>query len=162
MLNNLKRFEVVVRRTHIYNEAAEAANQERQILHPFDLRNIHPKLQPIVRSLFDDGHFAQATFEAFKFVDKEVQRLSGMTETGQKLFMRAFVETSPAIILTKMSNASEKDEQEGYKFLFAGSALAIRNPRAHEYGISDDPDKCLDHLGLASMLLRRLNESGYK
>ena len=159
MLNRLKRFEVAARNAHAFNETAE---QETRVLHPFDLRNIHPRLQPIIKSLFDDGHFAQATFEAFKFVDKEVQRFSGISESGFKLFMSAFAETSPAIILTKMSNTSEKDEQQGYKFIFAGSALAIRNPRGHEYGIKDDPDKCLDHLSLASMLLRRLDESGYK
>ena len=159
MLSRFKQFETIARKAHIYNDQAE---QERQVLHPFDLRNIHPRLQPIVKALFDDGHFAQATFEAFKFVDKEVQRFSCLSESGSRLFMRAFSETAPVIILTKMSNISEKDEQEGYKFLFSGSALAIRNPRGHEYGIKDDPDMCLDHLSLASMLLRRLEDAGYK
>jgi uncharacterized protein (TIGR02391 family) len=159
MLSKLTQFEKIARKAHAFDNRAE---QERQVLHPFDLRNIHSRLFPISKSLFDDGHYAQATFEAFKFVDKEIQRFSGISETGYKLFMKAFTENSPAILLTKMSNASEKDEQEGYKFIFAGSALAIRNPRGHEYNIKDDPDKCLDHLSLASMLLRRLDEAGYK
>jgi uncharacterized protein (TIGR02391 family) len=159
MLNNLSRFEAVARKAHNFTQKTE---QERQVLHPFDLRNLHPRLPSIVKALFDDGHFAQATFEAFKFVDKEVQRFSGISESGYKLFMRAFSESNPVIVLTRASSTSEKDEQEGYKFLFAGSALAIRNPRGHEYDIKDDPDKCLDHLSLASMLLRRLDESGYK
>jgi uncharacterized protein (TIGR02391 family) len=159
MLSKFKQFETIARKAHSFDERAEQAGQ---VLHPFDQRNIHPRLQPLVKTLFDDGHYAQATFEAFKFVDKEVQRFSGISESGYKLFMRAFAENTPVILLTKMSNASEKDEQEGYKFIFSGSALAIRNPRGHEYGIKDDPDKCLDHLSLASMLLRRLDEAGYK
>lgn len=159
MLSKLKRFESLTRKAHAFNETAE---QEKGSLHPFDLRNIHPHIQSIVKSLFDNGHFAQATFEAFKYVDKEVQQLSGISETGVKLFMRVFSEANPVITLTKLSNMSERDEQEGFKFLFSGSALAIRNPRGHEYGITDDPDKCLDHLSLASLLLRRLEEAGYK
>ena len=159
MLSKFTQFEKIVRKAHAFDNRTE---QERQVLHPFDLRNIHPRLYPISIALFDDGHYAQATFEAFKFVDKEIQRFSSISESGYKLFMQAFADNSPAILLTKMSNASEKDEQAGYKFMFAGSALAIRNPRGHEYNIKDDPDKCLDHLSLASMLLRRLDEAGYK
>ena len=49
-----------------------------------------------------------------------------------------------------------------FQFLFAGSILAIRNPRGHEYDIEDSPDVCLDHLSLASVLLRRLQQSGYQ
>ncbi|MGD9502271.1 MAG: TIGR02391 family protein [Methyloceanibacter sp.] len=57
---------------------------------------------------------------------------------------------------------TEKVEQEGFMFLFAGGMLAIRDPRAHKTGLTDDPDTCLDHLSLASMLLRRLDEAGLR
>ena len=159
MLNRLKRFELITRNSHAVTERPE---QERLGFHPFDVRNIHPRLPPVVKELFDDGHFAQATFEAFKYVDKEVQRFSGSQESGFKLMMQVFAGNPPAISLTKMSNTSEQDEQKGYQFIFAGSALAIRNPRGHEYGVKDDPDRCLDHLSLASLLLRRLEDSDYK
>ena len=48
------------------------------------------------------------------------------------------------------------------QFLFSGSILAIRNPGGHEFGVRDSPDQCLDHLGLASLLLRRLEDAGFK
>jgi uncharacterized protein (TIGR02391 family) len=70
--------------------------------------------------------------------------------------MQAFNEASPMIKLTDLNNTSEKDEQQGYKFIFSGSVLAIRNPRGHEYGLSETPGQCLDHLSLASLLIRRL------
>ena len=35
--------------------------------------------------LFDDGHYSQATFEAFKLLDKKVQDVSGIHESGHKL-----------------------------------------------------------------------------
>jgi uncharacterized protein (TIGR02391 family) len=112
-----------------------------------------------VKNLFDDGHYALATFEAYKLIDKEVSALAKVSESGVKLMMKAFSEQSPLIRLTDLSTTSEKDEQEGYKFIFSGSVMAIRNPRGHEYGVKDSPTECLDHLSLASMLLRRLERA---
>lgn len=159
MWNRLERFEAVARKAYQFTDAPDQGASER---HPFEVRNISAKLPSVVRDLFDNGHYAQATFEAFKFLDKEVQRYSHATESGFKLMMQVFSESSPLIRLTSLSNASEKDEQKGLQFLFAGGMLAIRNPRGHEYAINDDPDRCLDHLGLVSMLLRRLADSGFK
>lgn len=135
-----------------------AVDEERG--HPFEERNVHPALPDIVKRLFDDGHFSQATFEAFKYIDKVVQMHSGLTDIGKTLMMLALKETSPLIKLTSMQTESERNEQEGYKYLFAGGVIAIRNPRAHEHSIADSPEMCLDHLGLASMLLRRLEQAG--
>ena len=158
MADALLDFEVIVRRAGRYTGArAEPAGGT----HPFDERDIHPILPAVVRSLFDNGHYAQATFEAFKFIDKEVQRHSKLAESGFKLMMQALAETSPAIQLTPLKTASDRDEQKGFQFLFAGSMLAIRNPRGHEVSLPDSPDQCLDHLSLASLLLRRLDESGF-
>jgi len=159
VIDGLLHFEVIVRRASQYTEARLAPAGG---LHPFEERNIHPQLPRIVRDLFDNGHYAQATFEAYKFLDKEVRRHSGSKEQGFKLMMKAFAEDQPLIQLTRMSDTSETDEQKGYQFIFAGSALAIRNPRGHEFDVKDSPDKCLDHLSLASLLLRRLEEAGFK
>lgn len=153
------KFENIVRRAYQFTDT-EAENLQAQ--HPFDERNIHQALPDVVKRLFDNGHYSQATFEAFKFVDKEIQRLSAASESGFKLMMQVFAESSPTIQLTpNLTTSSEKDEQKGYQFLFAGSILAIRNPRGHEYSIKDSPDLCLDHLALASMLLRRLESAGH-
>jgi uncharacterized protein (TIGR02391 family) len=160
MDDELGSFEKIVRRAFLFTSAGRDA--DRALLHPFEGRNIHEKLPPKVIKLFDDGHYSEATFEAFKFVDKTIQRLSGSSESGFKLMMAALNDTSPAIHLTQCGTASEKDEQKGFQFLFAGSMLAIRNPRGHEYSNEDPPDVCLDHLSLASVLLRRLEQSGYE
>ena len=159
MADFLDQFENVVRRAAQFTEARSAPFGG---LHPFEERNVHPKLPAKVKELFDDGHYPQATFEAYKFVDKEVQRYSKNSKSGFNLMMQVFNVESPTIKLTPLSNASEKDEQKGYQFLFAGSILAIRNPRGHEYENTDSPDLCLDHLVFASLLLRRLEEAGFK
>lgn len=127
--------------------------------HPFEERNIHPKLPGVVKQLYDNTHYSQASFEAFKYLDKVVQYLSGSNEFGVKLMHKAFGKEY-LIKLNDLKSESSKTEQEGYQFLFAGSVLAIRNPRGHEHSVDDTPDGCLDHLGFASMLLRRLEDAG--
>ncbi|KVD27974.1 hypothetical protein WK15_09650 [Burkholderia ubonensis] len=157
-------FEQIVRRTQAPTITAteDAAEPPMSPLHPFELRNIHPGMPVKVRKLFDDGHGAEATFHAFKFVEKIVQKHSGSREIGRKLMMTVFGKANPIIKLNGLANPSEEDEQEGYQFMFAGSVAAIRNPGGHEITLSDDPDVCLDHLAFASLLLRRLERAGYK
>jgi hypothetical protein len=47
----------------------QPAVTESRGVHPFDERNIHPDIAGVSMKLFDDGHYAQATFEAFKYID---------------------------------------------------------------------------------------------
>ena len=159
MLTELGRFEQAVRRTHQYSHAREGI---RTVGHPFNERNISAELPPVVRQLFDNGHYAQATFETYKFIDNEVQRHAKSSKSGFGLMMDALGGDNPNVRLTPMQSASQRDEQKGFQFLFAGAVLAIRNPRGHDYAVGDDPDLCLDHLSLASLLLRRLADAGYK
>jgi uncharacterized protein (TIGR02391 family) len=159
-------FERVVRSTGaeaIRAPAASAEITEQEEPHPFDTRNIHPDLPARVRKLFDDGHWEQSVFEAFKFIEKDVKRISGIRgKTGYQLMMDAFNENSPQVQLNGLATESEIDEQKGFKFLFAGAATGIRNPRGHEVDIGDTPDDALDYLALASLLLRRMDAAGLR
>ena len=126
MSGSLDRFEPVVR--SIGAEVVgpppaptEAAEPEEP--HPFETRNIHPDLPTKVRKLFDDGHWEQSVFEAFKFIEKEVKRISGIRgKTGYALMMEAFNENSPKVQLNGLATESEIDEQKGFKFIFSGAA----------------------------------------
>ena len=140
-------------RNYGFNATGETAQT-----HPFDERNIHSRVSAVSKPLFDDGHFSQAVFEAFKLVDKDVEKTLGLSETGRSLMMQAFNEKKPAIKLTNLSTNTEINVQEGFKFLYAGAITGIRNPRGHEVGHKDKIEDCLDYLVLASLLLRRLDE----
>lgn len=153
MVNAFQQFEAFVRKSPNFTEAR---SEPIGGLHPFDERNIHPKVDLVSKLLYDDGHYSQSTFEAYKLLDNEVQRISGVMQSGVKLMHQVFNEQSPIIKFSNVNTASEKDEQQGYKFIFAGAMFAIRNPRGHEYSFEESPNQCLDHLSLASMLLRRL------
>lgn len=159
MASDLASFEGIVRRARAYTDARDSHENNE---HPFESRNIVLSLPSVVKDLFDNGHYSQATFEAYKFLDKEISRHSKISKSGFQLMMDALGSTSPAVRLTPMLTISQQDEQKGFQFIFSGAVLAIRNPRGHEHSVVDDPDTCLDHLALASMLLRRLSEAGYK
>jgi uncharacterized protein (TIGR02391 family) len=163
---SLDRFERVVRSfgAGVFGPPpALAETVEQEEPHPFETRNIHPDLPTTVRKLFDDGHWEQSVFEAFKFIEKEVKRISGIGgKTGYQLMMDAFNENSAKVQLNGLATESEIDEQKGFKFIFAGAATGIRNPRGHEVDIGDTPDEALDYLALASLLLRRLDAAGLR
>ena len=155
MSSALNWFERIVRNSPSSSRETTPDNGD---LHPFDERNIHPDIVAVSRKLFDDGHYSQATFEAFKYLEKQVQSASGLKDSGQKLMLSAFDEAKPRIKLNSLQTVSERDEQGGYRFMFAGATSAIRNPRGHDVNLPDTIDLCLDHLSIASVLLRRLQE----
>ena len=159
MPSDLDYFERIARQAHNFTEAPTSPASTD---HPFDERGIHQDLPADVRRLFDNGHFAQATFEAMKFLDEEIQRISGEADFGKSLMLRVFSGKPPKLAINPGMTATEESEQEGFKFMFAGAMAGIRNPRGHLTGMVDDPDTCLDHLSFCSMLLRRLEESGLR
>ena len=156
---DLARFEAIVRKGYAN---IEASPEDRQEPHPFEVRNIHPDLPAKSRKLFDDGYYAEATFETFKFIEQEVKRLGNLQGTGFALMMQAFNEDRPLLQLNDLRTESEVDEQKGYRHMFAGAQSGVRNPRGHETDFEDSPDVCLDHLSLASVLLRRLDAAGLR
>lgn len=126
----------------------------------FDSLKLHPRVVGVARPLFADGHYAQAIFEAFKAVNNMVKDKSGLADLdGKQLMGRAFDESHPVIKVSRLRDRSEKDEQEGFKFLFMGSTLGIRNPKAHTTTVQTDPFRTLEYLALASLLAKRLDEA---
>lgn len=152
MTEVIERFERITRST-------EKSIDSRSGPHPFDILNIHPEIQRTSKELFDDEHFLQATFEAFKFVESRVQTESRISDSlGKDLMMKAFDENNGKIKLARLTPTMGKNEQMGYKFIFAGSMSAIRNPRAHQE-FDETSEECLDHLALASFLVKVLEKS---
>lgn len=112
------------------------------------------------RELFRDGYYTQSVEEAFKCLNNTVKDKSGLTDQdGFGLMQNAFSANSPVLKLNDFVTSSEKNEQLGYMNIFAGAMAGIRNPRAHEHGIDDQPEIALELLILANHLMRRLEES---
>jgi uncharacterized protein (TIGR02391 family) len=123
------------------------------------IENLHPDIVAAAGDLFADGHLASAILEAFKRVELRVRAESGLEGTGQDLMARSFKGEPGPIDVRVEAGQSGQDEQEGFRFLFMGAARGIRNPKAHEAVGQLDPQRTLEYLGLASLLLRRIDDA---
>lgn len=119
-----------------------------------------PQLKQVSGSLYRDRHFARAVEEAFKFLNNAVKEKSEIVnQDGAGLMRSAFSANSPVLHLNAFQSQSEKDEQQGYMDIFAGSMTGIRNPRAHDHQLSDAPEIALELLVLANHLMRKLDQA---
>ena len=69
-----------------------------------------------------------------------------------------FSAKNPTLAFNDLQTQSDLDEQQGLMFLFAGTILAFRNPRAHEL-ILDDPERALETIGFISLLAKLLDQA---
>ncbi len=123
----------------------------------FDKMKLHPKIIEASESLFKDGHYAPAILEAFKAVNNFVKQKTGKSLDGKALMAEVFSERNPCIKLNDLKTKSDEDEQEGFKFLYMGAMVGIRNPKAHDTVQQKDPYKTLEYLAFASLLIKRID-----
>lgn len=135
-------------------------DKANSLIEQFDQFVSCPNLRRASRKLFADGHYARAVEEAFKNLNNAVKTKSGLNDRdGAKLMKEVFSANSPVLKLNAFTSKSEKDEQIGYMEIFAGSMVGIRNPRAHEDELADQPEAALEMIILANHLMRKLCNS---
>jgi len=126
-----------------------------------DNYDFHPEIKKVSDELFKDGHYAQAVEEAFKRAIREVkiiyQENTSEILDGDRLMNKAFgcTNQTPVIKFNNLETDADKDEQTGIMNLFKG-IVGIRNRKAHDNVILDDPNRTIEYLGLGSLLLRLL------
>jgi uncharacterized protein (TIGR02391 family) len=131
------------------------ATQEDERLALYDALVVDAALRKATRTLYRDGHHAEAVGQAFKVVNNTVRKKAGTpARDGTPMMMVVFDRDRPVLRLNAGKSTTELDEQEGYKFVFAGAMMGIRNPRAHEHELADDPAIALEMLVIANHLLR--------
>ena len=117
-------------------------------------------LNATTRTLYRDGHHARAVEEGFKFLANAVKGRAGDgTRDGRDLMFHVFSLDDPVLRVNRLRGTSQRDEQEGYKFIFGGAMQGIRNPRAHEHTLRDEADVALEMLVLANHLMRAVRRS---
>lgn len=132
-------------------------------LNEFYNRNFHPCVVENSQKLFVQGNFFHAVFESAKAYNKAV-KVKAMSEVdGQKLMLNVWGCDNGVLKVTKCETQTDKDYQDGIKFMSSGLMSAIRNPTAHEPAIEWPIDKqdCVDILSLISFLFRQLDKSAY-
>ncbi len=124
----------------------------------FDTLQFHPRVVEASKGLFKDKHYADAIFRAFTAVSIFVKEKTGSSFDGKQLMSSVFSEKSPIIKINDLLTPPDRDEQEGFKFLFMGGQVGIRNPKAHDNVVQTDPYRTLEYLSFASLLMKRVEE----
>ena len=93
----------------------------------------------------------------------ETKSKSVSPKDGQALMLDVWGADNGVLKITPCLSETDKNTQNGIKFLSAGLMQAIRNPTAHEPAIDWPINKqdCLDLLGFVSYLFRQLDSSVY-
>lgn len=121
--------------------------------------DLHPEIERASAELFLDGHYANAVEDACKVLDMLVKMRSMRSEpSGTELMQLVFSPNLPILKFNDQVNDSERSEQRGMMFLFAGAMLALRNPRAHGL-IDDHPERAVEYLSFISMLAKALDRT---
>lgn len=123
--------------------------------------NIHKSIIAVCYYKFEDGYYADAIESAFKEINvriKEIYKAASGTELdGKDLMFKALADPNPIIRMGDLSTTTGRNMQEGYRFIFGGAMLAIRNPKAHT-NINIDKNRAIHFLYLASLLMYKLDE----
>jgi uncharacterized protein (TIGR02391 family) len=94
-----------------------------------------------------------------KALINRVKELSGLDSDGKSLMGTAFLDTSPYLFVADRSTETGRNIQEGVRFLLMGSVQAFRNLGAHEQFPDVSDDEAFEQLGLASLLMRQLDQA---
>lgn len=126
-------------------------------------RNFHSEVIRHSQKLFAQGNYFHAVFESSKAYNRDVKIKSQSDKDGQPLMLSVWGSETGVLKVTTCQSQTDKDFQDGIKFISGGIMSAIRNPTAHEPAITWPIDKqdCLDILSLISFLYRQLDKSVY-
>jgi uncharacterized protein (TIGR02391 family) len=119
---------------------------------------LHPRIS-VVLALVADGRMSEAVFEALQLVEERVRSLSVSDDSGRALMDSAFGAGVPKLDITTTTGQAAEDEREGFRLLFAGVMLGLRNPHDTGRATFAGLDETLECLAVASMLMRRLDRA---
>jgi uncharacterized protein (TIGR02391 family) len=135
------------------------ADELRNLQTLFGDLEFHATVNSCSGKLFRDGHYNQAVFDSLKAVETAIKEASGHPTDpegkelyGRTLVMKAFDLDSPLIRISDDSNL-----QLAYRDL-AAALLGIRNTFAHEGAQEIGPPQAIKWLGMASVLLRAIDD----
>lgn len=130
-----------------------------------DWKLVHPDIIRVARSLYQDGHYFESARSAFIEINAKVKKLfpelrgkDGKRLDGYPLMQTVFSAKSPEIVIADTSTDTGENVQRGFMDMFAGAAVALRNPKAHEND-SITAENAARQLIFASMLMYKLDEA---
>jgi len=122
----------------------------------------HEKVKELALDDFQRGEYLNAVRKVFIEINHQVKEKyknrTGKELDGYKLMVEAFnPDNIDVLSLNSLSSESERNIQNGYRWFFAGSMLAIRNPSAHE-NITLNKKEAFHYLSLGSELFYTIDK----
>lgn len=126
-------------------------------------RGFHAEVVKHSLNLFVQGNYNHSVFEACKAYNLSTKTKAISTKDGNALMLDVWGWEKGTLKLTRCVTETEKNIQEGMKFMSAGIMQAIRNPTAHEpvLFLESDEKDALDVLAFISFLFRKLDKAVY-
>jgi uncharacterized protein (TIGR02391 family) len=140
---------------------AGAAVARKEEYEAFFARAFHAEVVKHAQKLFLEGNYFHAVFEVAKAYNKQVREKAHSVKDGYALMMDAWGCDKGVLKITSCQTETDKNVQDGIKFLSAGLMQAVRNPTAHEPAVDWPISKqdCLDILSFLSFLFRKLDDA---
>jgi uncharacterized protein (TIGR02391 family) len=143
------------------NGGVKGVSPTGEVLRRFDARDFHGEVIQHSRKLFGQKHYFHAVFEAAKVYNKTVQGKAQSAKDGAALMLEVWDPGNGCLKVTACVTETDKNVQDGIKFLSAGLMRAIRNPTSHEPAL-DWPiteQDATDILSFISFLFRQLDKA---
>ena len=119
--------------------------------------NIHPELMKGIGKLFQNGHYPNAVEDGCKILEGFVKIRSMCSDlSGTNLMLKVFSPKNPVLQFNDLKTETDKSEQQGMMYLYAGTMLALRNPMAHNIRI-ESPERALEFISLINLLMKLLD-----
>lgn len=147
----------------ILSRCLGSGGPQQELRREFDQRGFHPEVHQHSRNLFCQANYFHAVFEACKAYNKAVRLKAKSDKDGEALMLAVWGPTNGCLKITPCHSETDRNVQDGVRFLSAGLMRAVRNPTAHEPAIHWPISKqdCVDLLAFASFLFRQLDAATY-
>ncbi len=120
---------------------------------------LHATVYRLVHERYIRGDYQYAVLDVCKDLVNRVRQMSELQSLdGKALMAKALRSDDPIIKIVPIENRFDKNEQEGWMFLFMGAMTAIRNGPPHE-DIEYDDNEATEILSFLSLLYRKLDQS---
>lgn len=125
---------------------------------------IHPRISEVSKSLYLDGHYANAAEDAFIEINTRVKGLfqilrpNDKVPDGDSAMTIVFSTKDPMVKFGENTSETGKNIQKGFMQMLAGAVSALRNPKAHA-NITISADDAMRRLMFASMLMFKIDEA---
>lgn len=123
---------------------------------------LHERVKDLALDLFQRRDYLNAIrnvfFEINDTIKKKYKKKTGNELDGYNLMVNALnPDNSDCLAINSLSSQTDIDIQKGYRWLFVGSILAIRNPIAHK-NLSINKNEAIHYLVLGSDLFHTIDK----